>query len=110
MRENSVIAVGAKDDGPVYDYADGVTFRVYGIKDGGKAETVVYSGGALQEAFIVIERKGDTYTVTFQGEKPCRVVLKGTGKPVAAQGAEWSVQGEDTLLSFEKSGTATVTF
>ena len=110
VRENSVIAVGAKDDGPVYDYADGVTFRVYGIKDGGKAETVVYSGGALQEAFIVIERKGDTYTVTFQGEKPCRVVLKGTGKPVAAQGAEWSVQGEDTLLSFEKSGTATVTF
>lgn len=110
VRENSVIAVGAKDDGPVYDYADGVTFRVYGVKDGGKAETVVYSGEALQEAEVSVERKGQTYTVTFQGEKPCQVLLAGAGKPAAAEGTAWSVQGEDTVLSFEKSGTATVTF
>ncbi len=110
VRENSVIAVGAKDDGPMYDYADGVIFRVYEVADGGKAETVVYSGDALLEAEISVERAEETYTVTFHGGKPCTVVLAGTGQPKCVQGAPCHVQDKDAVLSFEKSGTATVSF
>ena len=110
VRENSVIAVGAKDDGPVYDYADEVIFRVYEVADGGKAETVVYSGDALLEAEISVEHAEETYTVTFHGEKPCTVVLAGTGQPKCVQGALCHVQDKDAVLSFEKSGTATVSF
>ncbi|MCI9337002.1 MAG: alpha-xylosidase [Lachnospiraceae bacterium] len=110
VRENSVIALGAKDDGPVYDYADEVIFRVYEVADGGKAETVVYSGDALLEAEISVERAEETYTVTFHGGKPCMVVLAGTGQPKCVQGALCHVQDKDAVLSFEKSGTATVSF
>ena len=110
VRENSIIAVGAKDDGPMYDYADGVIFRVYEVADGGKAETVVYSGDALLEAEISVERAEETYTVTFHGGKPCTVVLAGTGQPKCVQGAPCHVQDKDAVLSFEKSGTATVSF
>ena len=34
VRESSVVAVGACDDGPVYEYARDVTFRVYAPGDG----------------------------------------------------------------------------
>lgn len=103
VRENSIIALGAKDEGPVYDYADDVTFRVYAVKEGRQAETVVYSGDAVQEATISVERRGSTYTIIFQGEKPCRVVLVGAGEPGKAE-------GKDAVISFEKSGNATVSF
>lgn len=42
-RENSILALGARDDDTVYDYADGVTLNVYALQDGATAQTVVYS-------------------------------------------------------------------
>ncbi len=46
VREGSVVAIGDKDCGAVYDYAQDVRFQVYGLKDGQTAGTVVY--GAAQ--------------------------------------------------------------
>lgn len=42
-RENSILALGARDDDTVYDYADGMTLNVYALQDGATAQTVVYS-------------------------------------------------------------------
>ncbi len=110
VRENSILAVGAKNDGPVYDYAEDVSFRVYSVADGAKAETVVYSGEAVQEAKISVEHKGGIYTIIFQGEKPCTVVLTGAGQPVKAEGAACTVQDGDAVISFAKAGTARISF
>jgi alpha-D-xyloside xylohydrolase len=41
VRPGAVIPVGAVDDRPDYDYADGVTLRLYEIPDGARVTTVV---------------------------------------------------------------------
>jgi alpha-D-xyloside xylohydrolase len=41
VRPHSVIAVGANSERPDYDYADGVTFRVYNLEEGREVVTVV---------------------------------------------------------------------
>jgi alpha-D-xyloside xylohydrolase len=41
VRPGAVIGVGAVDDRPDYDYADGVTLRLYEIPDGARVTTVI---------------------------------------------------------------------
>ena len=36
VRPGTILPLGAVDDRPDYDYADGVTFRVYELTDGGE--------------------------------------------------------------------------
>jgi alpha-D-xyloside xylohydrolase len=45
VRPGAVIPVGAVEDRPDYDYADGVTLRLYEIPDGARVTTVVAPGG-----------------------------------------------------------------
>ena len=45
VRPGAVIPVGARDDRPDYDYADGVTLRLYEIPDGARVTTVIAPGG-----------------------------------------------------------------
>jgi alpha-D-xyloside xylohydrolase len=44
VRPGAVIPVGAVDDRPDYDYAEGVTLRLYEIPDGARVTTVVSPG------------------------------------------------------------------
>ena len=45
VRPGAVIPVGAVDDRPEYDYADGVTLRLYEIPDGARVTTVIPFSG-----------------------------------------------------------------
>jgi alpha-D-xyloside xylohydrolase len=44
VRPGAVIPVGAVDDRPEYDYADGVTLRLYEIPDGTRVTTAIPGG------------------------------------------------------------------
>jgi alpha-D-xyloside xylohydrolase len=59
-RPGAVIPVGAVDDRPDYDYADGVTLRLYEIPDGARVTTLIDPGG--QE--FTTTRSGNTIRVT----------------------------------------------
>jgi alpha-D-xyloside xylohydrolase len=59
VRPGAAIAVGAVDDRPDYDYADGVTLRLYEIPDGARVTTVISPGG--QE--FVTTRTGNVFRV-----------------------------------------------
>ena len=100
-----MVAVGACDDGPVYDYARDVAFKVYALAEGEEAGTVVYDGEASQDALVRIVRKGKEYKVEFAGEKPCKVELVNAGAAAQVSGADWSVRGSDIVLSFQGNGT-----
>lgn len=106
-RENSIVALGAHDDDAVYDYADGVTLRVYALKDGAEAETAVYSPENRRELTVRVTRRGGTYTIHTEGEKPCRVALMHVGAPAQAS-APWEMDG--TTPVFCPNGDITVTF
>ena len=88
VKENSIIALGACDDGPVYDYADGVTLKVYAVKDGCTARTTVYSAENEVELRASVTNEGGKYRICVEGSKPCTVELVNTGmEPIHFDGS-----------------------
>ena len=59
VRPGAVIPVGAVDDRPDYDYADGVTLRLYQLPDGARVTTVIAPG---DQEFVTI-RTGNVIRV-----------------------------------------------
>jgi alpha-D-xyloside xylohydrolase len=85
-RPGAVIPVGAVDDRPDYDYADGVTLRLYEIPDGARVTTVIAPGS--QE--FVTTRAGNAIRV------------------VAAADGDWQVWHAGRTIR-SQSGTAEFT-
>lgn len=77
-RENSILALGSRDDDAVYDYGHGVTLKVYALEEGKTAKTVVYSTENEVVLTAAVTRQGNTYEVSVQSEKPCTVELVNT--------------------------------
>jgi alpha-D-xyloside xylohydrolase len=67
VRPGSVIAVGAREDRPEYDYAHGVTLRLFEPVEGSRTVTVPALDGTPAATFVVtragssvrVERTGD---------------------------------------------------
>ena len=72
----SVIPMGACDDRPDYDYADGVTLHVYQPSDGEVTVVIPDLTGAPAAAFRVIMRAGQV-SVETDSSKPYSVVVHG---------------------------------
>ncbi len=109
VRENSIIALGASDDGPVYDYADGVSLQVYAVKEGCTARTSVYSGDNVREVRAAVSHDQGSYCVHVETEKPCKVVLVNAGAPKAAS-CEYTMEGEHVVLSLAGSADVKITY
>jgi len=77
-RPNSVIAVGADDQRPDYDYADSVTFHVFELDDGATASASVPAlDGSVALSFRV-RREGQQLIAEVEGAtKPWTVLLRG---------------------------------
>jgi alpha-D-xyloside xylohydrolase len=63
VRPGAVVPVGAVDDRPEYDYADGVTLRLYEIPDGARVTTVIPVSGRE----FTTTRTGDVIRVEAAG-------------------------------------------
>ena len=86
VRENTILPVGNRNDRPEYDYADGLTLRLYQFADGACAQRTVCDteGNAVLTASA--QRTGDTITVTLTGRTggvkveqigtDCRLVIR----------------------------------
>ncbi|HZG75611.1 MAG TPA: alpha-xylosidase, partial [Paenibacillus sp.] len=91
VKENSLIAVGANDQRPDYDYTDGITFRVFELADGGEATATVYDLKGEVAMTARATRTGTTVLVETKGSnKPWNVAIGG-GKTVSANAGETSV-------------------
>ena len=75
VKEGAVVAIGSCDNKPDYDYADGVELRVYALKDGQSAETVVYGMNNEVEVMASFTRNGDVVTSNVKSNKPYAVKL-----------------------------------
>jgi alpha-D-xyloside xylohydrolase len=78
VRPGAVLALGARDDRPNYDYADGVTLRIHEPVDGAHATVSVPTlTGALGAAFT-LARRGRTLQLDRTGPPaPWRVLVAG---------------------------------
>jgi alpha-D-xyloside xylohydrolase len=91
VRPGAVLPVGAVDDRPDYDYADGITLRVYGLADGATVTTTVPTVGGDVAATFTTTRRGDTVSVTADNApERWRVQLAGAD-PVEARGSSVNV-------------------
>ena len=107
VRENSIVAVGSRKDNAVYDYADGVTLRVYALQEGKTTETVVYSCENQAEVSARVTNEGNCYRIHVEAEKPCRVALVHAGAPREVS-CGYTMDGDTVVLAFDGSADAVV--
>jgi alpha-D-xyloside xylohydrolase len=104
VRPGSVVPVGARHDRPDYDYADGVTLRVYRLGDGAAVSTGIPGPDGATVARFVTSRTGDRLRVRADSPSPWQVLLVGAdGEPMDGATAEPHEQG---LLLTPAPGTS----
>jgi alpha-D-xyloside xylohydrolase len=86
VRPGAVLALGARDDRPDYDYADGVTLRVYEPVDGETSTVEVPDPRGAPAARFTVTRTGDRVECRrLAGNARWNAALAG-GDPVPAEG------------------------
>jgi alpha-D-xyloside xylohydrolase len=110
VRPGAVIPEGAIDDRPDYDYADGVTLRVYELADGAHVTTAIPAAatGETAATFTTV-RRGATVQVTAEGvpdSSNWRVLLVGVGSVNTVKGGSAAAHQHGTI--FTASGTTLV--
>jgi len=113
VRPNSIVAIGANDRKPDYDYADGVALHVFELQDGAAAETAVYSVKAELELTVRASRSGGTIDIAVEGAaaaagKPYTIVLRGIAEAASVEGASQAGSAQRLVLTPE-AGASRVT-
>ena len=105
VKENSIVTLGATDMRPDYDYGDGAEIRIYTLKDGCSAESVVYGMDQNTEITVKAERSGNQIHITVDSDKNYTVKLMN----VTATGDGAAQDGNDTIISLSGNADVTVT-
>ncbi|MDQ1913940.1 alpha-xylosidase [Paenibacillus sp. GD4] len=99
VRPNSIIAFGAVDTRPDYDYADQVELRVYELEDGRTAGTVVRDVSGAAELRASVSREGASLLLELVGSgKPLTIAFEGMGEIAAVEGLEAVVEGSSLRI------------
>ncbi len=107
VKENSIVALGARDDRPDYDYGDGVELRIYELEDGVRVSDVVFGMDNAEEVKMSAERAGNVITVNVMSDKAYSVRLVNR-KAVSVAGGDMTLEGNDTIVKSD-AGHITVT-
>ena len=78
--------VGARDDRPDYDYADGVTLELYALGDGETASCTIFAAdaGAPAQATVTVRRKGARLEAESSAPFRWKLLLVGIAEVVDA--------------------------
>ncbi|MEJ8302456.1 alpha-xylosidase [Saccharibacillus sacchari] len=107
VREGTLLAVGAQNDKPDYDYADGVTLHLFGLEDGQTASANVIGLDAKQLVEASAVRNGGEIKVNVSGGQNVKVVLRGITAAAGVEGASQEA-GEQGLVLTLTGGNATI--
>ncbi len=109
IRENSIIAIGSEDAKPDYDYRKDVSLLVYELKDGIKTSTKVLDMNNNEKLYVEVLKNNREIKVKSAGtEEAWSLVLKDIRNVDAVEGAEFNVDGNDTVVKI-KNGNSKVT-
>jgi len=109
VKPGSIIAVGAKDDGPVYDYAQNVTFKVYELSEGQTVQSVIYNASNEKETEIIVSRTDNKFTISISKNKKCRIELIHIDKFSGIINASAEVVDGNLIIVPEENDEITVT-
>ncbi|MGH3415898.1 MAG: alpha-xylosidase, partial [Actinocrinis sp.] len=111
-RPGSVIPFGATSERPDYDFADGVTLRIYELADGANVTTTIPRSGpeAAEPTTFTTSRAGAEIRVRATGDVPAtwRVQLCGIHQATATDGAT-SIPDALGLIVESSSPAVTIT-
>ena len=108
VKENSIVAMGAHDDKPDYDYGDGAELRLYALKDGKSAEAVVYGMDQKEEIAMTAKREGNQIHITVKSDRNYIVRLVNVAAASVSAG-DVKTEGKDTVISLSGNAEVTVT-
>jgi alpha-D-xyloside xylohydrolase len=101
VRPGAVIPEGAVDDRPDYDYADGVTLRVYELADGAHVTTGIPTPAGEPAATFTTVRRGDTIQIAAENAANWRVVLVGVRSVNAVKGGSAAAHEHGTIFTVD---------
>lgn len=110
VRPNSIIAVGANEQKPDYDFADGVTFHLFELADGATVSTRVPTLKGETALTVTATHTGQEIRVQVEGAtRPWSVVLRNVAVVHSVEGgaAQADAQGV-RIIPDTKAGTVTI--
>jgi alpha-D-xyloside xylohydrolase len=111
VRPNSIIAMGEEESRPDYDYADGVTFHLFELEEGGKATARIHDGCGKEVMNVEVGRKGRTLVIETRGaNKPWSVCLRNIANVGTVKGGTALEGASGVVIAADKGkGCVTVT-
>ena len=107
VKENSIVAIGAHDDKPDYDYGEDAELRIYEPVAGTTVTETVYGMDGSEEIKISVTTEEGKISVSVETGKAVSVRLVNR-KAKAVENAEMQVTDKDTVLT-KIAGKAVVT-
>lgn len=99
VREGSILAIGQKDDSPVYDYSENVTLKVYELAEDKPSKTLVYDYENNLSLEIEVVKNKDTIVIDVKSSKNYAVVLVNTRDILSVENGEFYIKDSDTVIS-----------
>lgn len=105
VKENSIVVMGAHDDRPDYDYGDHAEIRIYALKDGHSASSIVYGIDNQEQISITASRSGSDIHIQVTSGQEYTIRLIN----VTASGKDAVIDGKDTVISLSGNADLVVT-
>lgn len=105
VKENSIVVMGAHDDRPDYDYGDHAEIRIYALKDGHSASSIVYGMDNQEQMSITASRSGSDIHIQVTSGQEYTIRLIN----VTASGKDAVIDGKDTVISLSGNADLVVT-
>jgi alpha-D-xyloside xylohydrolase len=100
VRPGALIATGASDERPEYDFADGVTVQAFELPDSGESATQVRGPRGEVELDVQVRRAGSVVECSFESSgKPWKLLLRGAKGCSRVEGAQVRVAEEGVALT-----------
>lgn len=105
VKENSIVVMGAHDDRPDYDYGDHAEIRIYALKDGHSASSIVYGMDNQEQISITASRSGSDIHIQVSSGQEYTIRLIN----VTASRKDAVIDGKDTVISLSGNADLVVT-
>lgn len=105
VKENSIVVMGAHDDRPDYDYGDHAEIRIYALKDGHSASSIVYGMDNQEQISITASRSSSDIHIQVTSGQEYTIRLIN----VTASGKDAVIDGKDTVISLSGNADLVVT-
>ena len=108
VKENSIVAIGAIEDKPDYDYADNAELRIYSLVDGKEASTIIYDMEQKETLPITAVKNGMDVKLSIKSDTNYSIRFVNT-KVSSSSVGDVVTEGNDSILYLSGTQDVTVT-